>query len=306
MRFVTRSLLAAALISSMSMGCAGSPEITDYTTGAEAGKNGKADDGEAAKTTCTFDNRWLADSSDKLDSASQGGTRLTAADIDRLEATTRAQLLAAAVHLQAVDAGATIEAAFDGVDDNTMFLHAVTLEGQSFEWVQFFLGDTEVGVVFNPATVTIVAEIGDGDVMGCSTAGAEPGNPDEPAPCEESAAATTCHWDTTWHTDSSDGLNDAIIDSVEVDANSDMDTLTQAQVIAAALQLQSISATDGIDAALEATDDAMWTVYSVGFDDTRYTWLEGFMGDTEVGVVFAEGTTEIVAEIGDGDVMGCL
>ena len=36
-----------------------------------------------------------------------------------------------------------------------------------------------------------------------------------------------------------------------------------------------------------------------------YTWLQWYSGDTEIGYIFDEGTLNIVAMIGDGDIYGC-
>ncbi|MCH2023393.1 MAG: hypothetical protein MK207_13035 [Saprospiraceae bacterium] len=36
-----------------------------------------------------------------------------------------------------------------------------------------------------------------------------------------------------------------------------------------------------------------------------YTWVQWYSGDTEIGYIFEEGTLNIVAMIGDGDIYGC-
>ena len=37
-----------------------------------------------------------------------------------------------------------------------------------FDWIRAFAGDTEIGVVFEREREVIVAEISDGDVLGCT------------------------------------------------------------------------------------------------------------------------------------------
>ena len=41
------------------------------------------------------------------------------------------------------------------------------------------------------------------------------------------------------------------------------------------------------------------------YNGTKTTWLHWWSGDTEVGYLFAEDTTEIVAVVGDGDIYEC-
>ena len=37
----------------------------------------------------------------------------------------------------------------------------------------------------------------------------------------------------------------------------------------------------------------------------RYTWIQWYSGDTEVGYIFAQGTLDLVAMVGDGDINDC-
>ncbi len=41
------------------------------------------------------------------------------------------------------------------------------------------------------------------------------------------------------------------------------------------------------------------------YNTEKVTWLHWWSGDTEVGYLFADGTTEIVAVVGDGDIYEC-
>ena len=44
----------------------------------------------------------------------------------------------------------------------------VEFNGQRYDWIRGYAGDTEVGVVFRRDTLTIVGEVSDGDIMGCN------------------------------------------------------------------------------------------------------------------------------------------
>ena len=49
---------------------------------------------------------------------------------------------------------------------------------------------------------------------------------------------------------------------------------------------------------------AMWRVENLATGQ-QFTWLRYFMGDTEVGHIFAENSLTLVARINDGDVVEC-
>ena len=63
-----------------------------------------------------------------------------------------------------------------------------------------------------------------------------------------------------------------------------------------------------VEATLEAFDDK--TIYKADFRSSLlpseyYTVVDAYAGDTQIGAIFEGGTTHLVAEIGDGDVMIC-
>jgi len=166
-----RSLLWISGLS-LALGCSAGPDAKDLP-----GASGKAD-GVVAE--CSYSTPFVGGS----DSSALAGSVVAAAevgagDIGALSDLQKAQLLAAAVHLEAVEPGSVIEAVFEAADEGTVELLDVTVadaaDGQSFDWVRFYLGDTEVGVVFENESLAIAAEIGDGDVLGCTA----PATPDE-------------------------------------------------------------------------------------------------------------------------------
>jgi len=61
-----------------------------------------------------------------------------------------------------------VDALFDVPDGGEYFYASGEMAGVAIDWVQFFAGDTEVGVVFAQGTTDIIAEIGDGEILGCT------------------------------------------------------------------------------------------------------------------------------------------
>jgi hypothetical protein len=62
----------------------------------------------------------------------------------------------------------SLDEVLDNIDFGEVFFVSAEVGGVELDWVQFFAGDTEVGAVFNAGTLEIIAEIGDGDISGCS------------------------------------------------------------------------------------------------------------------------------------------
>ncbi len=135
--------------------------------------------------------------------------------------------------------------------------------------------------------------------------------------------ALACHWDTTprfgliegyededgGYVDPSNNLLDQIADYSydPVDANSDLDATLRSQIETAMLHMGFILPGQESDdeALFQGSDERSVTVINGALDDIELTWLRWYSGDTEVGVIFAPGTTNLLAEIGDGDIMGC-
>ncbi|MFK7991620.1 MAG: hypothetical protein AB8I08_36725 [Sandaracinaceae bacterium] len=118
------------------------------------------------------------------------------------------------------------------------------------------------------------------------------------------AAGPVCTWGSALG-DSSSDLEALGAQRGEVTASSTLTDLTQRQIIAAAAQLGFVDADASLEAAFDSFDEGtvyLWDLSSGGFG---YEWVKAYAGDTEIGIVFAAGTTNVVAEVSDGDLRGC-
>lgn len=302
MRFT--QIPALACLAFLVISCASEAPVVATVAGNGAGGTGKADQASVKTAACSFDANieFVVDSSDRLETATLSTVKLTAADIDGLTAVQQSQILTAGAQLQVVEADrAELGEVFAGIDDNTLWLHQVRILGVTYDWAQLYLGDTEVGVVFETATATIVAEIGDGDVMGCHAADTA---------SEEPTQKLTCHWDIAFAFETSADMKDVAEPVETVSTGSKVDDMTARQIVLATVHLQFFSpdtdpATITLDQALEHSDDGEVDVLGFEVDGQRYDWVRFYAGDTEVGVVFEHGGLDIAAEVGDGDVLGC-
>ena len=119
------------------------------------------------------------DPSHQLDDAVGGTAELSRADLES-NALLADQVKAAILHQgfplpadrRNLDEFSLDEFSLDEVLDNgdggEVFFASGEVGGVELDWVQFFAGDIEVGAVFNAGTLEIIAEIGDGDISGCS------------------------------------------------------------------------------------------------------------------------------------------
>lgn len=67
--------------------------------------------------------------------------------------------------------GTDIEEIFEKhVDDEGVYMNAITLlaSGEQFDWLEFFMGDTEVGYIFRSGTTDLVGCVGDGEIYDCA------------------------------------------------------------------------------------------------------------------------------------------
>ncbi|HUS65558.1 MAG TPA: hypothetical protein VMZ28_13495 [Kofleriaceae bacterium] len=132
------------------------------------GEGGKADDLGVA---CTFDTPSpLGDTSEDLAEAAAGSVRASAASAEELTELEAAQLTAAVIHLGMADPYVALADVFPLSDDGEFDIIDLEIEGDPFiaaDWISFFAGDNEVGVVFADGTTDVIAEISDGDVMHC-------------------------------------------------------------------------------------------------------------------------------------------
>ena len=114
---------------------------------------------------CSFDNPTrLAETTGDLDDSS---ARPVTSATDSLTDLDRSQLFAAAQHLGSLAADASFDGVFEVADDGEFELIALTVGELAVDWVKFFAGDNEVGVLFAAGTLDIVGEVSDGDLLGC-------------------------------------------------------------------------------------------------------------------------------------------
>ena len=157
-----RPILLLSLVLVASLAACGDED--DATGGPDEG--GKADDLGA---TCSFDAPSpLGDTSEDLAESAVGNVRVSSTS--ELSVLEEEQLVAAAVHLGMAQPGVSIRDVFAISDDGEFDIIDLEVEGDPFiaaDWISFFAGDNEVGVVFADGTAYVIAEISDGDVMHC-------------------------------------------------------------------------------------------------------------------------------------------
>ncbi len=253
---------------------------------------------------CAFEEPiFVIDNSEELDNFVLDSRTVERADWDSLTSLQQQQIRAAAVHLSFLDGNESVETLFGNsvTDDENFILNDVIVDADiPFEgdWVKFFAGDTEVGVIFDVATLKIVAEVGDGDIMKCTAV--------EPT-------SVTCTFDPpSFGIDNTGELTDSIVDTTTIES-SDLATLSDLrrdQIYAAAVHLSFLNGTEPVEAVFGqgVTDDENYIYNELAIDgDVVFDgdWLKFFAGDTEVGVIFKARTTDIVGEVSDGDIMAC-
>ena len=251
--------------------------------------------------TCSYDQRWIFDGVEGLDEV--GGSRVEyfVADLDEMPRRTLEQLHAATVQLEFL-AGTEedLSILFEVSDDESFIVTRLTAEGQDFDWVRFYAGDTEIGVVFEADTLNVVAEVSDGDILACSTGMSEP----DPEPTTPSSYA--CTYDEEWLTDSSEVLfdfseNSRTYDIDSIDAISETDATL---IYEAAKHLTFLDGTEDFDAVFEVADGGEYYLSDVSLEGETFRWVQFYAGDTEVGAVFNDKAI-LVAEVSDGDILSC-
>ncbi len=205
------------------------------------------------------------------------------------------QIFAATSHLGFVSAGEDFSRVWEASDDKD-FVISVVDGGVAFDWIKFYAGDTEVGVVFETGTSRIVAEISDGDVLACDVAA----NPTPVQPGEPVA----CSYDSTWYFDASSDMGNFVVERATVDQSMALAQVETDQIFAAVVHLGFVATDDAFATVWDVSDDKNFELSTIDVGE-RFDWVKFYAGDTEVGVVFAANSTTVVAEIGDGDVLGC-
>jgi len=255
---------------------------------------------------CSFDEPiFVIDNSSELSDFVLDSETVGRADYDALSEMQQRQILAAAAHLSFLTGSESADELFSSsvTDDEEYILNDVLVDADipfNGDWVKFFSGDTETGVVFDVGTLNIVAEISDGGIMNCAAV--------------TEAQTFTCNFDSpTFGVDDSGALLDFVVESTTIESRdfADQSELVQKQLYAAAVHLTFLDGTESVAALFDnnISDDENYIYKTVTVDtDAAFDgeWVKFFAGDTEVGVIFAAGTTEIVGEVSDGDIKACV
>ena len=250
-------------------------------------------DCEPPDNTCSYDIPWdKAADTQELDDMVTGAWKVTMDNMEQLSELEAQQIWITVDHLFGPLGDEDFDIVFDLVDEGAFWVQTVeTRDGSDYDWIKCYAGDTEVGAIFKYDTTTMVAEVGDGDFMGCQNE--EPG----------------CSWDKVWEvTSDSEHLETLVVSSKEVTIDEiDQLTETESKQIWDAIQAIDGSLGDAdFDVVFEIPDEGLFEVKIVEADSgERFDWVRFYLGDTEVGVVFKHETVTMVAEIGDGDVFGC-
>jgi hypothetical protein len=272
----------------LALGCSASDSARSL------GASGAKADGVGPQ--CSFDTEFApGDDSSELAAHIVAGREVSIDDVAELTPTEVKQLIAAGVQLQFFDSTATLADAFDAADEGLIELIELEVdeggELEVYDWVRFFAGDNEVGVVFDHETRTVVAEISDGDVLGCVQA-----PPD----------AFVCTFDGDFAGgETSEDLEFFLVGGLEFTAD-EADQLSASQLA----QLAAAATQAGVDVSLfEHADEGTVELLEVEIETPEVfiaaDWIRYFAGDTEVGYVFEQGTTNLIAEVSDGDVRTC-
>jgi hypothetical protein len=170
-------MVAGVCALAMCSGCSGADDPAGSLQGGapshQAPNGGKADNPNAPSTiTCSYDTPTeLPRTSETMAEYIVSGTIVSADNVGSLSEVESNQLVAAVKHLGFIDGDEGMEAVLAASDDKTFELLEFEYEvGSTFipgEWVRFYAGDNEVGVLFADGTATAIAEVSDGDIMGC-------------------------------------------------------------------------------------------------------------------------------------------
>jgi hypothetical protein len=260
-------------------------------------KNCGATEPDAPTLVCTYSS-WVYDQSGDIETVA--GSEFAIDQESDVTSTQRDQLYTGLLHLEFITGDETFEELFEATDDDEFyFVSAIDEQQNVYDWIKFYAGDTEVGVIFEVDTLVIVAEVGDGDVQGCTS--------DDPEPDPQDPAEFACSYDDPWETDNTGDLLDALdVEATEVTEESEVELIVEQQIYAATMHLQLIETDAPYSSVWDATDDGDFQFRTFEAESGDVTWVRFYAGDTQVGVIFVAESTEIVAEISDGDIISCV
>ena len=256
---------------------------------------GKGDVFETQVEECEWGSPWGIETTAELGEFERSRQTFTEADIDELDGAVADQFFAASVELDFLQEGERLDLVFASSDDGELELIELTIDGRDYDWVRFFAGDTEVGVIFSDASTDAVAEISDGDLMMCEWVDG-PVMSDDPI----------CSADLAWRAGTSSALEQHLRSVDELDIVDGAVSRHEDQIVVAMEHLGMIGEGDDVFAAFDAVDDERIAVWELEFEDgAQFDWIRAFAGDTEIGMLFERARIVAVAEISDGDVLGC-
>lgn len=243
----------------------------------------------AAPTQVTYACNYGVDDSEFLPFAATDPYHQTAAELLgelTLADASSSSDLARIAGQAATHEGVTLEEYLGTMDDESVEIYELTWFSVGYEWVRGYRGDTEVGYIFDAGFAGPVAEVGDGDFLGC--------NDEE---CSYSIP-------TDFANSTADLLAPALATLVDtLAAPGDFSELQEQQ-------LRVMFVADGISTGLETlaelidyADEGEFEYYTVG---ENVQWIRYYAGDTQVGGFFEADTTNLVGVVGDGEISACV
>lgn len=258
------------------------------------------------RVACSYSPGWIFDDTSALRDAVISTVTMTPSS--SLTELLRIQIWTALIQSDVLYEGDPFAAVWDYTDDGDFVFNEVVVEGAGrFTWIRFYAGDTQAGVVFNTGTAELVAEISDGDILGCVDVPAPtPEAPDEETP-DEPLAPSSCDskGQFPFADRSSSVLRRAATPTIELTPDSALSASHEALIRLATTFLEMTDADDELSAVWEASDDETFELFRVAQGEAQFDWIRFYAGDTEIGVVFDADSTRIVGRVDDGWVVGC-
>lgn len=105
-------------------------------------------------------------------------------------------------------------------------------------------------------------------------------------------------------------LADFVTSTVEVtldnfESTIEPNSLTERQIRWAANHNGGIDFGADFEEVMQSVDEDTFYIKQVAIGTAEYTWVKYYAGDTEVGIVFADGTDRAIVRISDGDIQNC-
>ena len=93
---------------------------------------------------------------------------------------------------------------------------------------------------------------------------------------------------------------DATIDNID-----DLPEMHARQIFLTAQEFGGVKDDDDFDNVYDVVDEGTWHINVLVIDGQLYEWIQGYSGDTEIGLMFRQGTEDKVGEVDDSDIRGC-